>query len=138
MLIIILKMKLLIIPSCSPLCLSGEWQTRFDPLVTSKGVFYLDIQNSVSVDMMKSAQYPLRLLDDPELEAQVTQAFMITSVVPIRSIITSGAKNALKPFTHQCMISFFFFQSSLPGLNKYVGILYLLFSRSCRMIRCPS
>ncbi|XP_045896223.1 alpha-2-antiplasmin [Micropterus dolomieu] len=49
----------------------GEWQTRFDPLVTSKGVFYLDNQNSVSVDMMKSAQYPLRLLDDPELEAQV-------------------------------------------------------------------
>ncbi|XP_068436359.1 alpha-2-antiplasmin-like [Clinocottus analis] len=49
----------------------GEWQTRFDPLVTSKGVFYLDSQNSVPVDMMKSAQYPLRLLDDPELEAQV-------------------------------------------------------------------
>ncbi|XP_044077179.1 alpha-2-antiplasmin isoform X2 [Siniperca chuatsi] len=49
----------------------GEWQTRFDPLATSKGVFYLDNQNSVSVDMMKSAQYPLRLLDDPELEAQV-------------------------------------------------------------------
>ncbi|XP_074528472.1 alpha-2-antiplasmin [Halichoeres trimaculatus] len=49
----------------------GEWQTRFDPQATSKGVFYLDNQNSVSVDMMKSAQYPLRLLEDPELEAQV-------------------------------------------------------------------
>ncbi|XP_029375556.1 alpha-2-antiplasmin [Echeneis naucrates] len=49
----------------------GEWQTQFDPSVTSKGVFYLDSQNSVSVDMMKSAHYPLRLLDDPELEAQV-------------------------------------------------------------------
>ncbi|TKS83421.1 Alpha-2-antiplasmin [Collichthys lucidus] len=49
----------------------GEWQTRFDPHVTSKGVFYLDNQNSVPVDMMKSAQYPLRLLHDPELEAQV-------------------------------------------------------------------
>ncbi|XP_044225547.1 alpha-2-antiplasmin isoform X2 [Thunnus albacares] len=49
----------------------GEWQTRFDPLVTSKGIFYLDNQNSVSVDMMKSVQYPLRLLYDPELEAQV-------------------------------------------------------------------
>ncbi|XP_056266772.1 alpha-2-antiplasmin isoform X2 [Pseudoliparis swirei] len=49
----------------------GEWQTRFDPLLTSKGVFYLNNQNSVSVDMMKSAQYPLRLLHDPELEAQV-------------------------------------------------------------------
>lgn len=51
----------------------GEWQTQFDPLVTSKGVFYLDNQNSVSVDMMKSAQYPLRLLDDHELKAQVQQ-----------------------------------------------------------------
>lgn len=53
------------------LCFSGEWQTRFDPQGTSKGLFYLDNQNSVSVDMMKSAQYPLRLLDDPNLEAQV-------------------------------------------------------------------
>lgn len=52
-------------------------------------MFYLDNQNSVSVDMMKSAQYPLRLLDDPELEAQVTPAFMGTSLmVPILSIIT--------------------------------------------------
>lgn len=53
-------------------CFSGEWQTRFDPLLTSKAVFYLDNKNSVSVDMMKSAQYPLRLLDAPELGAQVT------------------------------------------------------------------
>ncbi|XP_068187650.1 alpha-2-antiplasmin-like [Antennarius striatus] len=49
----------------------GEWQTRFNPQATSKGVFYLDNQNSVSVDMMKSAQYPLRLMGDPELDAQV-------------------------------------------------------------------
>lgn len=49
----------------------GEWQTRFDPLVTSKGVFYLDNKNSVSVDMMKSFQYPFRLLHDPELKSQV-------------------------------------------------------------------
>ncbi|CAJ1063700.1 alpha-2-antiplasmin-like [Xyrichtys novacula] len=49
----------------------GEWQTRFDPQATSKGVFYLDNQNSVSVDMMKSAQYPLRLLEDTELESQI-------------------------------------------------------------------
>ncbi|XP_047463540.1 alpha-2-antiplasmin [Mugil cephalus] len=49
----------------------GEWRTQFDPQATSKGVFYIDDENSVSVDMMKSAQYPLRLLDDVELEAQV-------------------------------------------------------------------
>ncbi|XP_056141134.1 alpha-2-antiplasmin [Lampris incognitus] len=49
----------------------GEWQTRFDPQVTSKGAFYLDVQKAVSVDMMKSAHYPLRLMDDAELQAQV-------------------------------------------------------------------
>ncbi|XP_017259319.1 alpha-2-antiplasmin [Kryptolebias marmoratus] len=49
----------------------GEWKTQFDPMVTSKGVFYLDNLNSVLVDMMKSAQYPLRMMDDPELQAQV-------------------------------------------------------------------
>ncbi|KAK1874609.1 Pigment epithelium-derived factor [Dissostichus eleginoides] len=49
----------------------GAWQTQFDPQVTSKGAFYLDHSNSVSVDMMKSPQYPLRLLNDQQLEAQV-------------------------------------------------------------------
>lgn len=51
--------------------LPGEWQTQFDPLATSKGVFYLDTKNSVSVDMMKSVQYSFRLMHDPELESQV-------------------------------------------------------------------
>lgn len=58
---------------CPSLTSVGEWQTQFDPLMTSQGVFYLDNQNSVSVAMMKSAQYPLRLLDDHELKAQVQQ-----------------------------------------------------------------
>ncbi|KAI3374047.1 hypothetical protein L3Q82_022603, partial [Scortum barcoo] len=73
----------------------GEWQTQFDPQVTSKGVFYLDNQNSVSVDMMKSAQYPLRLLDDPELEAQVASfpfkgntSFLIVMPLPGRGNVT--------------------------------------------------
>lgn len=51
---------------------SGQWQTQFDPQATSKGEFYLDSQNSVSVDMMKSVQYPLRLMYESKLEAQVT------------------------------------------------------------------
>ncbi|XP_041808772.1 alpha-2-antiplasmin [Chelmon rostratus] len=74
----------------------GEWQTRFDPQVTSKGVFYLDNQNSVSVDMMKSAQYPLRLLDDPELGAQVASfpfkgntSFLIIMPLPGRGNVSS-------------------------------------------------
>lgn len=49
----------------------GEWQTRFNPQATTKGVFYLDGQNFVSVDMMSSGQYPVRVMHDPELKAQV-------------------------------------------------------------------
>ncbi|XP_040006313.1 alpha-2-antiplasmin [Xiphias gladius] len=74
----------------------GEWKTQFDPLVTSKGVFYLDSQNSVSVDMMKSAHFPLRLLDDPELEAQVASfpfkgntSFLIVLPLPGRENVSS-------------------------------------------------
>lgn len=78
------------------LCLLGEWQTQFDPLATFKGVFYLDNQNSVSVDMMKSAQYPLRLLDDLELEAQVTPISMGTLAMVI-------AGNVFSTVTYQCM-----------------------------------
>ncbi|KAF3705461.1 Alpha-2-antiplasmin [Channa argus] len=74
----------------------GEWRTQFDPQVTSKGVFYLDNQNSVSVDMMKSAHYPLRLLDDPELGAQVASfpfkgntSFLIVLPLPGRENMSS-------------------------------------------------
>ncbi|CAL8363793.1 unnamed protein product [Lota lota] len=49
----------------------GEWLTLFNPSETSKGLFYVDDQNSVSVDMMRSPRYPLRLLHDAELEATV-------------------------------------------------------------------
>lgn len=72
-------MNLLLCPSVTS---SGEWQTQFDPLVTSKGEFYLDNQNSVSVDMMKSAQYPLRVLDDHELKAQVIKIIKVPLQVP--------------------------------------------------------
>ncbi|XP_042355425.1 alpha-2-antiplasmin [Plectropomus leopardus] len=74
----------------------GEWQTQFDPQVTSRGPFYLNSQNSVSVDMMKSAQYPLRLLDHPELEAQVASfpfkgnsSFLIVMPSPGRGNVSS-------------------------------------------------
>ncbi|XP_058483817.1 alpha-2-antiplasmin [Solea solea] len=74
----------------------GEWQTRFDPLSTSKGVFYVDSKNSVSVDMMKSAHYPVRFLDDPELDAQVASfsfkgntSFLIVLPLPGRENVSS-------------------------------------------------
>ena len=53
------------------LCFAGEWLTRFNPSETSRGLFYVDEVNSVSVDMMRSTKYPLRLLHDAELEAMV-------------------------------------------------------------------
>ncbi|XP_063750659.1 alpha-2-antiplasmin-like isoform X2 [Eleginops maclovinus] len=49
----------------------GVWQTQFDPMATFKETFYLSNRNSVPVDMMKSPQYPLRLLNDQQLEAQI-------------------------------------------------------------------
>lgn len=71
--------------------LPGEWQTQFDPSVTSKGVFYLDNKNSVSVDMMKSSQYPFRLLHDPELKSQVNQQLSgAAEVFPDAEATTSG------------------------------------------------
>lgn len=85
-----LSFKLLMLCSRS-LCSSGEWQTRFDSQATSKGVFYLDNQNSVSVDMMKSSQYPLRLMDDPQLKAQVTATGTL-EMLQISSTILSIAK----------------------------------------------
>lgn len=66
------------------LCFAGEWLTRFDPSETSKGLFYVDNQNSVSVDMMRSLKYPLRLMHDAELEAMVT-AF------PLPLLLTSAS-----------------------------------------------
>ncbi|KAG7239092.1 hypothetical protein INR49_030024 [Caranx melampygus] len=64
--------------------------------VTSKGAFYLDGQNSVLVDMMRSAHHPLRLLDDPELDAQVASfpfkgntSFLIVLPLPGRVNVSS-------------------------------------------------
>ncbi|XP_061595128.1 alpha-2-antiplasmin isoform X2 [Cololabis saira] len=66
----------------------GQWQTQFDPLATTKGVFYLDSQTSVSVNMMKSAQYPLRLMDDPELQAQGnTSLFIVLPTGNVSSVL---------------------------------------------------
>ncbi|XP_068441605.1 serpin peptidase inhibitor, clade F (alpha-2 antiplasmin, pigment epithelium derived factor), member 2b [Clinocottus analis] len=49
----------------------GEWKARFDPRFTSKGVFYLDKERMVDVEVMEDAKHPLRLFNDNDLEAQV-------------------------------------------------------------------
>lgn len=50
---------------------AGEWKARFDPRFTSRGVFYLDEQQMVEVEVMEDAKHPLSLFIDNELEAQV-------------------------------------------------------------------
>ncbi|XP_064207458.1 alpha-2-antiplasmin-like isoform X2 [Anguilla rostrata] len=49
----------------------GEWVARFDPALTAKDRFYIDSKNIVDVDMMVGHKYPLSLLMDGELGAQV-------------------------------------------------------------------
>lgn len=51
----------------------GEWKNRFDPRFTSRGVFYIDENHIVDVDMMEGAKHPLSLLIDNDLEAQVAR-----------------------------------------------------------------
>lgn len=50
---------------------AGEWKARFDPRFTSRGVFYLDDQQMVDVEVMEDAKHPLSSFIDNELEAQV-------------------------------------------------------------------
>uniref|UniRef100_A0A3B4AC90 Serpin domain-containing protein n=1 Tax=Periophthalmus magnuspinnatus TaxID=409849 RepID=A0A3B4AC90_9GOBI len=49
----------------------GQWQAQFDPRFTSRGVFYLDENSMVDVEVMEAAKHPLSLFTDNELEAQV-------------------------------------------------------------------
>lgn len=56
---------------------TGEWKARFDPRFTSKGVFYLDNERMVDVEVMEDAKHPLSLFMDNELEAQVQYSFVI-------------------------------------------------------------
>ncbi|XP_029547128.1 alpha-2-antiplasmin isoform X1 [Salmo trutta] len=74
----------------------GEWEARFDPQLTQKGEFYLDNKNFVHVDMMRSAKYPLSLLEDGELGAQVARfpfkgnaSFLVVMPLPGRGNVSS-------------------------------------------------
>lgn len=67
---------------------AGEWKARFDPRFTSRGVFYLDEQRMVDVEVMEDAKHPLSLFIDNELDAQVkysllTQSEQFTTPFPL-------------------------------------------------------
>ncbi|KAJ8267217.1 hypothetical protein GJAV_G00139890 [Gymnothorax javanicus] len=51
----------------------GEWVARFDPALTAKHRFYIDSKNMVAVDMMVGPKYPLSMMLDGELGAQVAR-----------------------------------------------------------------
>lgn len=51
----------------------GQWKAQFDPRFTSRGVFYLNENSMVDVDIMEAAKHPLSFYIDDELEAQVAR-----------------------------------------------------------------
>jgi hypothetical protein len=52
--------------------LPGEWIARFDPQLTSKGVFYLNDNQLVDVEMMEGPKHPMSVYVDPIMEAHVS------------------------------------------------------------------
>lgn len=56
---------------------TGEWKARFDPRFTSRGVFYLDDNRMVDIEVMEDAKHPLSLFIDNDLDAQVKCSFYL-------------------------------------------------------------
>ncbi|XP_044057385.1 serpin peptidase inhibitor, clade F (alpha-2 antiplasmin, pigment epithelium derived factor), member 2b [Siniperca chuatsi] len=71
----------------------GEWKARFDARFTSRGVFYLDDQHMVDVEVMEDAKHPLSLFIDNELEAQVASFPFQTSMSLLVVMPMSGQVN---------------------------------------------
>ncbi|XP_054857484.1 alpha-2-antiplasmin isoform X2 [Eublepharis macularius] len=51
----------------------GFWKTKFDPELTEPGMFYLDDEFAVSVEMMKAPKYALSWYNLDSLEVQVAR-----------------------------------------------------------------
>uniref|UniRef100_A0A8C6WE31 Serpin domain-containing protein n=1 Tax=Neogobius melanostomus TaxID=47308 RepID=A0A8C6WE31_9GOBI len=71
----------------------GQWQTQFDPRFTSRGVFYLDENSMVDVDVMEAAKHPLSTFIDNELEAQVARFPFLNSMSLLVVMPLSGHVN---------------------------------------------
>ncbi|KAK2912334.1 serpin peptidase inhibitor, clade F (alpha-2 antiplasmin, pigment epithelium derived factor), member 2b isoform X2 [Channa argus] len=77
----------------------GEWKARFDPRFTSRGVFYLDSNHMVEVEVMEDAKHPLSLFIDNELEAQVASfpfqnSMSLLVVMPISGQVNISSLSA--------------------------------------------
>ena len=64
---------------CCQLVFTGEWESRFDKELTGKDRFYINSTASVEVVMMLAPKYPLSMLVDNELGAQVGESLLIFS-----------------------------------------------------------
>ncbi|XP_063058813.1 alpha-2-antiplasmin [Engraulis encrasicolus] len=51
----------------------GDWESRFDRELTSKDRFYVNSTTPVEVVMMQASKYPLSMLEDNKLGAQVAR-----------------------------------------------------------------
>ncbi|KAM4636271.1 plasma protease C1 inhibitor [Discoglossus pictus] len=51
----------------------GKWISRFDPKLTKKDVFFTPSSSAVKVPMMNSNKYPLQIIRDTYLKAQVAR-----------------------------------------------------------------
>uniref|UniRef100_A0A3Q0RHS9 Serpin domain-containing protein n=1 Tax=Amphilophus citrinellus TaxID=61819 RepID=A0A3Q0RHS9_AMPCI len=76
----------------------GEWKARFDPRFTSRGVFHLDEQHMVDVEVMEDAKHPLSFFIDHELEAQVagfpflkSMSFLVVMPMSVETNVSSLA-----------------------------------------------
>lgn len=66
----LLSMEPLVQMHCFVL-LTGEWESRFDKELTGKDRFYINSTTPVEVVMMLAPKYPLSMMVDNELGAQV-------------------------------------------------------------------
>ncbi|KAK7883111.1 hypothetical protein WMY93_029285 [Mugilogobius chulae] len=71
----------------------GQWQAQFDPRFTSRGVFYLDENSMVDVEVMEAAKHPLSLFIDNDLEAQVARFPFQNSMSLVVVMPVSGQVN---------------------------------------------
>ncbi|XP_028839986.1 alpha-2-antiplasmin isoform X2 [Denticeps clupeoides] len=76
----------------------GEWESRFEKEFTSKELFYVDSKKSVEVDMMVAPKYPLSMLVDEMLGAQVARfrfqndtSFLVVMPLPMHENVSTVA-----------------------------------------------
>ncbi|XP_070591630.1 alpha-2-antiplasmin [Erythrolamprus reginae] len=82
----------------------GFWQTKFNPLLTAPGLFHLDEESAVSVEMMKERDFPLRWLWLESLDAEVasfpfkgnTSFVAIVPSLPLRRDFSQVLTEALR------------------------------------------